>query len=301
MLIAERFAPTRLFKRDDTIVGRFTAMGCSCEVLVETSDRDLAEQLVETASSEAWRIERKFSRYNTGNIIHKINAGDGSWIRIDEETAKLLDFADRGYRMSNGLFDITSGVLRRAWKFTGGATVPSAESIQQLLPLVGWSKVSWNRSLIRLFPGMEIDLGGIGKEYAVDRVARLLRERTDAGFLVNFGGDIVVGKDRKNGEPWIVGVEDADKSGNAVRVLHLRQGAVATSGDSKKYVLSNGRRYGHILNPRTGWPVVDAPRSVTVAAPTCTEAGYLSTLAILNGANAETFLKNIGAQHWCYR
>ena len=298
MMIADRLSPNRLLKRGETLVGQFSAMGCSCEVLIDTEDIGLGRELVAIASTEAWRIEKKFSRYNTEGAVHAINAADGKPVSVDPETAHLLDFADRCFDVSGGRFDITSGVLRRAWKFDGSDRLPSPYAVRRLLPLVGWKKVGWRRPEIQLAPGMEIDLGGIGKEYAVDRALRLLQARTGAAVLVNFGGDIAAGGRRRRGDAWSVGIEDANRPDQPARVLQLSRGALATSGDAKKFLQANGRRYGHILDPRTGWPVPDAPRSVTVAAETCTEAGFLSTLAVLSGKAAGALLAETGVPYW---
>ena len=119
---------------------------------------------------------------------------------------------------------------------------------------------------------------------------------------MNFGGDIFACSKPSRSNGWQVGIQayDAD-DGQARQVLHLKYGALATSGDARRFVLNEGIRYGHILDPTTGWPVEDAPRSVTVAADTCTEAGMMATLAMLKGAGAEAFLEQQGLQHWCYR
>lgn len=162
---------------------------------------------------------------------------------------------------------------------------------------VGWQRVEWRRPWLRLRPGMEIDLGGIGKEYAVDRAAARARECGAASFVINFGGDLFVSGSRGDGSPWNIGVEDP-RAGDmaALARLGVRTGGVATSGDARRYLLRDGRRYGHILDPRTGWPVADAPRAVTVAAPTCLEAGMFATFAILHGAGARDFLAAQGVR-----
>ncbi|OVE78153.1 thiamine biosynthesis protein ApbE [bacterium F11] len=292
---------TSLSKGDSYLIGRFQAMGCPCEVLMDTQDEDLAGVLIDLASREAWRIEEKISRYRKDNIIHKINKSGGAPVPVDRETSQLLDFADHCYRMSEGLFDVTSGVLRRIWKFDGKEHIPPKEDLQNLMPLVGWNKVIWESPRLQIPKGMEIDLGGIGKEYAVDKTRQLLRSRANIGLLVNFGGDIAVGGKRDSNQPWTIGVEDVNKSRQATKIIQVKNGALATSGDTKKFLFMNGRRYGHILDPRTGWPVLDPPRSVTVAANTCTEAGLLSTLAILHGQKAEVFLEGSGVRYWCSR
>jgi thiamine biosynthesis lipoprotein len=161
--------------------------------------------------------------------------------------------------------------------------------------------VEWSGQTIRLpRAGMEIDFGGIGKEYAVDRAYDLLLARCPVPFLINFGGDLRVSRPLPHG-PWKVGIERPDSDRKAAMMLEVEYGALATSGDSQRFLLKNGIRYGHILDPRTGWPVPDAPRSVTVAASSCTEAGLLSTLAILKGKGAADFLQQQQVRSWVLR
>jgi thiamine biosynthesis lipoprotein len=284
-------------RRPDGWLAAFTAMASPCEVLLDVDDRDEAASLGELAAAEAARIERHLSRYRDDNIIHAINHAAGRPVLVDDETAGLLDFADQCWRLSEGRFDVTSGVLRRVWRFDGSDRVPSRAAVKELLPLVGWDKVTWARPSLTLPAGMEIDLGGLGKEYAVDRAAQLVSMRTRAAVLVNFGGDLRALGARRDGRPWRVGVESPDAAVAALD-LELAQGALATSGDARRFLLKDGVRYPHILNPRTGWPVLDAPRSVTVLADACTEAGLLATLAMLQGRMARGFLAEQGVKYW---
>ena len=290
---------------EDYWVGRFNAMASPCEVLMDTQDPLLAKHLVTIAQQEALRIEHKLSRYRSDNIIHKINSAQGDAVQVDEETAQMLDYAEQCYELSDGLFDITSGVLREAWKFDGGDRIPSPTQVKNILNRIGWKKVHWHSPTIRLPKNMQIDLGGIGKEYSVDRTVLLLREAADVSCLVNFGGDIATTGPRQKGTGWMVGIETPDALPNTVttntKVYELQQGALATSGDARRFLLKDGVRYSHILNPLTGWPVKGAPRSVTVIADTCTEAGILATLAMLNGIQAEAFLQQQGVKYWCIR
>lgn len=291
-----------LQRRSDGWRAAFTALGSPCEVLADVDDRDEAAALAEAAAGEAARVERKWSRYREDGVIHAINTSAGRPVVVDDETAGLLDLADRCFRLSEGRFDVTSGVLRRVWRFDGSAAVPSRAAVTALLPLVGWEKVAWRRPEIALPTGMELDLGGLGKEYAVDRAVQLLSLRTRAAALINFGGDLRALGARRDGRPWRVGVEApaAGACGPAPRALDLElaQGALATSGDSRRFLLKNGVRYAHILDARTGWPAPGAPRSVTVLADTCLEAGLLATLAMLRGAGAREFLAAQGMRHW---
>jgi len=277
-------------------------MGSPCELLLESGDRSVARKLIQAVADEAWRIEDKFSRYLPENIIDRINCSNGEPVETDEETASLLDFAATLTELSDGRFDITSGVLREAWKFDGNDKLPDATAVSAILERVGWNKVDWSRPRLTLQPEMQIDLGGIGKEYAVDKAAGLLLERTDISCLINFGGDIFATGISTNTDGWQVGIEAPDSDGRiATKVIRLMNGGLATSGDARRFLLKDGVRYGHILNPTTGWPVTDAPRSVTVAADTCTQAGMLATLAMLKGADAESFLDQQDIQFWCYR
>ena len=294
--------PIALQRRPDGWCAAFTALGSPCEVLLDVDDRDEAAALGQAAAGEAARIEGKWSRYRDDNLIHEINHGAGRPVTVDDETAGLLDFAARCFVLSEGRFDVTSGVLRRAWTFDGSANVPTRTCVAALLPLVGWDKVAWHKPNLALPAGMELDLGGLGKEYAVDRAAQLLSLRTTAAVLVNFGGYLRALGARRDGRPWRVGVERpvaaAGEPAAPALDLELEQGALATSGDSRRYLLKDGLRYPHILDPRTGWPVMDAPRSVTVLADACLEAGLLATLAMLQGAGARAFLAGQGARHW---
>ena len=284
---------------EDYVLGRFRAMGGPCEVLVDTRDRETAEGLVTIAAEEAWRIERKFSRYRDDSIVQRINTAGGRPLAMDPETALLLDYAVACWESSDGMFDITSGVLRQAWTFDGGTQVPEPGVVAALLERVGWQRASWNGTSLTLPAGMEIDLGGIGKEYAVDRAASRLREQTPHSILVNFGGDLFASGPRRGQHPWIVGIDDPARTGEAaVGRLELTRAGLATSGDARRFVIWNGRRLGHILDPYTGWPVLDAPHSVTVMAPTCLEAGSLATLATLRGAGARAFLEQQDVRFW---
>lgn len=279
--------------------GRFAAMACPCEILVDTDDAKQAREWIALAHAEALRIEHAFSRYRSDNVIHQINSAQGQTITVDAELAALLTYADLCFQLSQGLFDISSGVLRRAWCFDGSDRLPEPAQINALLPFVGWDKVEWQSPHLQLPAGMEIDLGGLGKEYAVDRVITLAGNT--APVLVNFGGDLAANQPQRNGKPWIVAIENPEIQQASALQLHLKQGAITTSGDSRRFLLRDGIRYSHILNPKTGWPVEKAPRSVTVLANTCLEAGLLSTLAMLQGQGAESFLAAEQIENWVIR
>ena len=275
----------------------FTAMASPCELLLPSGDEKAALNLGMLVAQEARRIEKKFSRYRDDSVTAWIHENRGVRIEVDAETASLIDFARQCFDLSEGLFDVTSGVLRHAWRFDGSDRVPEADAIRRLMPLVGFDKLRWQSPHLYLPAGMELDFGGVGKEYAVDRAYDLLAACRSAAFLINFGGDLRANRSLSHG-PWQVGIERPDADRQATMILDLEHGALATSGDSRRYLMKDGVRYGHILDPRTGWPVAHAPRSVTVAASSCTEAGLLSTLALLHGARAREFLEEQGVRYW---
>ena len=291
-----RLAPP-LIEGDTCLIGRFQAMGCPCEIVVDTEKPAIGRFLLDAAIQEAGRIETKFSRYQKGSLVDQINTSRGKQIQVDAETAGLLDFADRCFDMSNGLFDITTGILRKVWRFDGDSQAVAKEDVKRLLPHIGWGKIDWKRPYLQVPQGMEIDLGGICKEYAADRILQMLVKRSSLSMLVNLGGDIAAWGKRE----WTVGIEDVDRPDRVKSTVNIRQGGLATSGYTKRYVDIDGKRRGHILDPRTGWPVTNPPKSVTVAARTCTEAGLWSTLAMLQGESAEDYLKDQDVQFWCYR
>lgn len=276
-------------------------MASPCQILVDAPQANLAEEArirvaMEKVQTEALRIEHKFSRYRADNVMSSINESQGEVISVDDETGKLLDFAYQCFQMSEGLFDITSGVLRKAWRFDGSDNVPDQQSVDELMPFIGLDRVSWQKPKLILPKGMELDFGGIGKEYAVDRCLQIAKDHCNFPILINFGGDLAASGPRQDNQPWQVGIESV--GGGKPAMLSLKKGAMATSGDARRFLLKDGVRYSHILNPKTGQSIIDAPSSVTVSAPTCIQAGLMSTLALLQGTEAEDFLKAQEIQYW---
>jgi thiamine biosynthesis lipoprotein len=276
----------------------FSAMASPCEVLCETDDLDFARSLAQYAASEARRIDEKFSRYKADSVVAKIHQSRGRSITVDEETARLLDYGEMLWRVSEGRFDLTSGILRHAWQFEEATHEPDPQRIPELMRYVGWQRLQWAKPVLTLPAGMEVDFGGIGKEYAVDRVADWAAGESRDPVLVNFGGDLRCAGAAPSSGAWHVGIESLARPGQPVKRIELTSGAIATSGDARRAIVIDGKRYGHILDARTGWPAPGAPRSATVAAPTCSQAGSFSTLAMLLGADAVPFLRAENLRFW---
>ncbi len=272
---------------------RFKAMGSPCELRLYGANAELAAR---AAQAEVARLEAKYSRYRADSLATRINesSGDATGVEVDLETARLLDYAGTAWRESGGRFDVTSGILRRAWNLKAGR-VPSRAEIDALLPLIGWEKVAWLAPRIALpIAGMQIDFGGYVKEYAADLAAAKCRELGVRHGLIDLGGDLAVVGPHPDGRPWRIGVRDPRAPERALLYLALSSGGVATSGDYERCMVVDGVRYGHILDPRTGWPVRGLA-SVSVAADACLVAGTLTTSAMLRGEGGGAWLDALGA------
>ncbi len=261
----------------------FRAMACDNVIELYAPTSALADEAAHAATREVKRIEAKYSRYLADSVVSRINAAAGiAPVEIDAETAQLLDYADVCHNQSDGLFDITSGILRRAWNFKA-TQPPSREILAPLLPLIGWQYVERAAGHVYLSrPGMEIDFGGFGKEYAADRAAAVLLSYGLRHAFVTLGGDVVVTGPHANGAPWHLGIRHPRKENEVIATLPISSGAVATSGDYERFLEFAGRRYSHILDPRTG-ESVQGFQSVTAFAPTCLVAGSITTIAMLKG------------------
>jgi thiamine biosynthesis lipoprotein len=262
----------------------FRAMASRCEVRLCADDEAQAQRWAQAAIDEVRRIEAKFSRYTDDSVTTRINrAAGGPPLPVDDETAALLDFGATLWASSDGRFDLTSGVLRRAWRFDL-PRLPAQEEIDALRAQVGWSGVRWERDARRLqLPrdGMEIDFGGLGKEYAADRAAGVLLAAGVRHGFVNLGGDVRAIGPAPDGAPWRIGIQHPrGQAGATMAAIDLVTEGLATSGDYERYIEVDEQRYCHILDPRTGWPTPHW-QSVSVVAPVCAAAGACSTVAML--------------------
>jgi thiamine biosynthesis lipoprotein len=275
----------------------FEAMASRCEVRLAAPDRAAAARLAQAAIDEVRRIEHKYSRYRPDSIVARINAAAGQHaVECDDETLALLAYADTLHRASGGLFDISSGVLRRAWDFRRAA-VPSPQALHDLLGLVGWQQVQRESGRIRLpRAGMEIDFGGFGKEYAADRAAAILAGLGVRHGYVNLGGDMRFIGSQPDGLPWLIGVQDPRHAERLAASIPVSRGALATSGDYERFIEVEGQRYCHILDPRSGMPV-SYWRSVSVLGLLAVAAGSCSTIAMLLQQDGLAFLEQSGMSY----
>lgn len=270
-------------------------MGGPCRLRLDHAGEGEALSALAAAEAEVRRLESRYSRYLPDSITTQINRQAGiAAVPIDSETAGLLRHADTLWRESDGLFDLTSGILRRAWDFRSGR-LPGRAELEPLLAKVGWRRLQWSsRRAFLPESGMELDFGGCVKEYAADSAAAILRRSGMAHALVDLAGDIATVGGQADGSPWQVGVRGPGDRDRAVATLTLRGGAIASSGDYERCIEVEGERFGHILNPRTGWPV-QGLAAVSISAPQCLVAGSAATLAMLRPeGEALEWLRSLG-------
>lgn len=276
----------------------FTAMGTACCLHVYAADPGSAETVADSAIAEVLRIEARYSRYRADSFLSQINraAQLGAPIEVDEETAGLLDYAYACHRKSGGLFDISAGILRQAWDFSA-AHLPEQTAIERCLPFIGLDKVQWECPRLSFpFPGMELDFGGIGKEYAADRAAAVCASLGVKHGLVDLGGDIAVIGPHPNQEAWRIGIRHPGKPDLAMATVEIGRGALATSGDYERLIEIDGKRYCHLLDPHSGWPVRGLS-SVSVLADRCLVAGSIASIALLKGLDGIDWMNEMGARN----
>ena len=259
----------------------FQAMGVPCEIQIYDSSRINARQQIQELAREISRLDKKYSRYRRESFLNEINmsAGNKLGIRVDQETRSVFRHALSCFEASAGLFDVTAGTLYRLWDFRQ-ARVPEQRDIDKALRNVGFHKLSWQGQRLHVPAGMEIDLGGIIKEYAADTAAKMARKMGIQHGLVNLGGDFAVIGPQPDGRPWTVGIANPTERRSMMARIDLSDGGLASSGDYERYFEFEGKRYSHILNPKTGWPS-SGLRAVSVAANLCTVAGSFATIAML--------------------
>jgi FAD:protein FMN transferase len=264
----------------------FQAMGTRCRVCLVEPTRQAANEYLNQVLTWVADFEAKYSRFLNDSLIGFINSAAGKmWVEVDEETDRLFNLCNDLFFLTRGAFDPTALPLIQLWNWKANPpSVPADATIHAARELTGWQKIQRRRGAIFLpQSGMCLDLGGIGKEYAVDMVVALAAQYGIEHVLADFGQDIRV-QGRPPGRPaWHVGLENPQKPGSCWGSVAVTSHAVASSGDYLRHFVYQGQRYGHIIDPRTGHPVRNGCQAVNVVASTCTIAGILSTTAFILG------------------
>ncbi len=265
----------------------FQAMSTACRVSFRTGQPAVARAFQADLLRWVADFEAKYSRFLPDSLVSRINAAAGrDWVAVDPETDQLFNLCQEMFFVTRGVFDPTALPLLQLWNWKAQPpVVPADAAVQAARELVGWRRVQRRPGAIHLpRAGMGLDLGGLGKEYAVDRVVGLALEREINDVLVDFGQDV-----RVHGQPpergaWHIGLQDPRQPARCWTGVAVTNHAVATSGNYLRHFTHQGRRYGHLLDPRTGYPADNGTLAVSVIAPNCTFAGILSTAAFVLGA-----------------
>lgn len=266
----------------------FRALGTGCLMQFRHAGDEGARRFVGAALEWLAAFEAKFSRFRPESVISRINAAAGrEWVKVDAETDQLLDLAADLHHLTEGILDPTMLPLLRVWDWKSvHIKLPEKSEIKAALALTGFGKLQRKPGQVWLpQAGMGLDFGGFGKEFAVDAIVSIAREHGIKDALIDLGRDLYAIGGNGQHPFWHVGLEDARHSGTCWGGLAVSDFGVAASGDGQRRFEINGVRYGHILDPRTGWPVANGLRGVTVIAPTCLQAGIFSTAIFVLGPN----------------
>jgi len=271
-------------------------MGGRFDITIVAKDSITAEMNIDTVISEISRIENLISDWKPASQISQVNANAGVHpVQVDAEVFALTERALELSKITNGAFDISFAAMDRIWKFDGSMTVmPSEEAIKKSVEKVGYENIILDKKNSTIFlknKGMKIGFGALGEGYAADKCRDMMLARGIKAGIVNGSGDMSTWGKQPDGGDWMIGINDPKNSGEIFAVIPLRQGAVVTSGSYEKFVVFDGKRYSHIINPATGYPATGLS-SVTVFGPSAEKANGFSTSLMVLGKQAGLELIN---------
>ncbi|MBI2378397.1 MAG: FAD:protein FMN transferase [Deltaproteobacteria bacterium] len=279
-----------LISADPMLVEKHSAvMGTELAVRVvveKDSERNKAEAAIEQAEKELRRIEDLLSEWKPESPIGRLNANPTSGVELPDEAFQMLLRTLEWSRKSHGAFDPTFASIWGLWRFDPGdaSRIPTPEEAKRRASLIDYTAIDLDptKRWVRMKkPGMKLGLGGIAKGYSVDRVVELLRSRGFANFFVKLGGELFL-SGRRGDRPWIAGIQDPRNRDAYFATLALENSAFTTSGDYERFLIKDGVRYHHIIDPATGYPARRC-RAVTIVAPKCEDADALSTSVFVLG------------------
>jgi thiamine biosynthesis lipoprotein len=274
----------------------FAALGTNCLIKFRLDDERSALEFAASALDWIGTFEAKFSRFRPDSLVSRINAAAGrEWVKTDSDMETLLDIAAEIHTCTKGIIDPTLLPLLKVWNWkVAHLRLPDRADVKAALALTGWSKVQRRPGAVFLpEAGMGLDFGGFGKEFAVDRLAALARQAGITDAIVDLGRDLYAMGGNGAHPFWHIGIEDGNQPGTCWGGLGVNGRAGSASGDYARYFFHDGVRYGHILDPRTGWPVSNGMRAVTVVANTCLQAGIYSTAVFILGARDGLYLASL--------
>jgi len=263
-----------------------TLMGSRFELTVVDRDSISAEQNIDKAIQEISRIENLISEWQPQTQISEVNRNAGiKPVKVDREVLYLTQKALYFSKISNGAFDISIAAMDKVWKFDDSMTeMPSEEEVRKSVKNVGYQNIIIDTIASTIFlqkKGMKIGFGSIGKGYAADQARKLLQSFGVKSGIVNASGDISTWGTQPNGKPWAIGIQKPFKENEMAAILYFKENSVATSGSYEKFVEFNGKRYSHIMNPKTGYPSTGLTSVTIIAADALTANGFSTAIMVL--------------------
>jgi len=267
-----------------------TLMGSRFDITIVAKDSATAEENIDIVIAEVSRIEDLISDWRPYTQIGQVNSHAGiKPIQVDKEVFELTERAIHLSEITGGAFDISFAAMDRIWKFDGSMKeMPSPAAIQNSVAKVGYKSIildKENRTIFLKYAGMKIGFGALGEGYAADRCKEIMMKKGIEAGIVNGSGDMNTWGKQPDGTAWNIGITDPKNWGELFAVVPLHQGAVVTSGSYEKFVVFDGKRYAHIINPKTGYPSTGLS-SVTIFGPSAELANGLSTSIMVLGKKA---------------
>lgn len=278
-------------------------MGGRFDITIVAQDSLLAEQNIDVVIAEITRIENLISDWKPTSQVSEVNQNAGIRpVKVDREVFELTQRAIRFSEITNGGFDISFAAMDKIWKFDGSMTeMPSAEAIKKSVEKVGYKNIVLDSIQSTIFlksKGMKIGFGALGEGYATDKCRNMMLAKSIQAGIINGSGDMSTWGKQPNGKPWNIGITNPFDTEKLVAVLPINNGAVTTSGSYEKFVIFDGKRYSHIINPATGYPATGLC-SVTVLGPNAETANGLSTSLMVLGKTAGLILLNKYTDYSC--
>ncbi|WP_192579241.1 FAD:protein FMN transferase [Dyadobacter aurulentus] len=285
ILLGTLTAQAQVFRKRTTLL-----MGGRFDITIVANDSLAAENNIDTVIAEITRIENLISDWKPASQVSQVNAQAGIRpVKVDQEVFELTERALALSKLTNGAFDISFAAMDRIWRFDGSMTkMPSEAAIRKSVEKVGYRNIVLDRENLTIFlkkKGMKIGFGALGEGYATDKCRKMMLAKGIKAGIVNGSGDMSAWGKQPDGSDWVIGINDPAQSGELFAVVPLREGAVVTSGSYEKYVIFNGKRYSHIINPATGYPATGLT-SVTIFGPGAEQANGFSTSIMVMGEKA---------------
>lgn len=267
-----------------------TLMGSRFDISIVDKDVASAEANIDTVIQEVTRIENLISDWRSYTQVSLVNQNAGiKPIKVDKEVFDLAKRAIDLSKLTGGAFDVSFAAMDRIWKFDGSMTqMPSPEAVKNSVAKVGYENIildSLNNTIFLKTKGMKIGFGALGEGYAADRCRQMMIAKGIKAGIVNGSGDMSTWGKQPDGSDWTIGITNPAQPEDLLAVLPLHEGAIVTSGNYEKFVIFNGIRYSHIINPVTGYPATGL-QSVTILGPSAEEANGLSTSIMVLGKTA---------------